>query len=239
MWRNTPRLETQGMRTLVVLAAVGLLLGGMAALNRAPEYAPDHGDPLAQQAGGLVPPLQISGLRPPLPLENGEKPGGAPGGFFLPGLDFAHGPGALFHPHGEKVCASGCAASSHPTQQLTADHFDRLMGQFARQPIAHTSPAFEELLYFGRQTRKRIEDAGFAPLDADRAAALWRELGRTKARVSVRLVDEADRVRAWLEPTLVPLDRRHVFELHTNQLQPLIVSGTVKRVGLDHLWTRL
>jgi hypothetical protein len=37
----------------------------------------------------------------------------------------------------------------------------------------------------------------------------------------------------------VPLDRRHVFKMDTKDLPPLITSGTVKRVGLHHLWTRL
>jgi len=38
---------------------------------------------------------------------------------------------------------------------------------------------------------------------------------------------------------LVPFDRRHVFEMKTNSLQPLVTSGTVKRVGLNHAWIRL
>ena len=40
-------------------------------------------------------------------------------------------------------------------------------------------------------------------------------------------------------PERVPLDRRHVFELTPADLQPLVASGTVKRVGLHHIWTRL
>ena len=37
----------------------------------------------------------------------------------------------------------------------------------------------------------------------------------------------------------VPLDRRHEFDMQVNNVQPLITSGTVKRVGLYHLWNRL
>jgi hypothetical protein len=46
-------------------------------------------------------------------------------------------------------------------------------------------------------------------------------------------------VRSWLDPTEVPFDRRHVFEMEASGVQPLVTSGTVKRVGLYHLWTRL
>ena len=57
--------------------------------------------------------------------------------------------------------------------------------------------------------------------------------------MEVRVVDEHREIRCWLLPTSVPFDRRHVFELETANVQPLVVSGTVKRVGLNHLWTRL
>jgi len=52
-------------------------------------------------------------------------------------------------------------------------------------------------------------------------------------------LDEAGEVRSWLPATRVPLDRRHEFDMEVHDVQRLITSGTVKRVGLDHLWTRL
>jgi len=58
-------------------------------------------------------------------------------------------------------------------------------------------------------------------------------------RISLRILDEAGRVRSRINGVRVPLDRRHVFEMENEGLQPLVTSGTVKRVGLDHLWTRL
>ena len=76
-------------------------------------------------------------------------------------------------------------------------------------------------------------------LDPVRAAILKHELARDHAEIEIRVVDALDRVRASLPPTSVPLDRRHEFELDTHQLQPMIASGTVKRVGRDFLWTRL
>jgi hypothetical protein len=153
--------------------------------------------------------------------------------------EFTHDVRATFHPHGKQLCASGCAVSNHPTRELTAPIYHALLEQYAREPLDGTSFALESLLYFGRQTRQFLASDGAGPLDGERAAFLCRELGRTHARLSIRVVDEAGDVRASLPPTRVPLDRRHVFEMDVRDVQPLVTSGTVKRVGLNHLWVRL
>lgn len=159
----------------------------------------------------------------------------------LPGLgdEFAHGEAASFHAHGQQVCASGCAASRHPTEKLTRARFDELMFATSRNPLDGDNRAFETLLYYGRQTRQFISQHGYVHLDTEQSKRLRRELLKTHAIVSIRVVDEAEEVRSWIHDVRVPLDRRHVFDMETKQLQPLVTSGTVKRVGLDHLWTRL
>ena len=105
------------------------------------------------------------------------------------------------------------------------------MTRCAAEPLDETGRAFETLLFYGRQARQLLESEG--------AAVLRRELARAHVRVSIRLTDERGVVRAELYPTRAPLDRRHVFEMKTHNVQPLVVSGTVKRVGLYHLWKRL
>lgn len=182
----------------------------------------------------LVPAIRIPGLT--------NLPDNQPALLFPSKLavsEFDHSFRAHFHAHGSQVCASGCAASRHPTKKLTGETFAQLLDDFAQQPLSEQSPALENLCYFGRQARKRIEREGFGPLDRHRAEFLWKELGRTHARISIRVIDEHGEIRTWTPPTLVPLDRRHVFEMETKNLQPLETSGTVKRVGLYHLWTRL
>lgn len=154
-------------------------------------------------------------------------------------LDFTHGDRAIFHPHGEQVCASGCAASRHPTDQLTRDEFNSLLLEYGDEPIADAGPAQDALLYYGRQAARLLVTEGAGPLDPVHTAALKHELARDHAEIEIRVVDAVDQVRASLPPTNVPLDRRHEFELDTHQLQPMIASGTVKRVGRDYLWTRL
>ncbi len=153
--------------------------------------------------------------------------------------EFAHGDLATFHPHGEEVCASGCAASHHPTEQLTDRQFDQLLADYSVEPIGDAGEAFETLLYYGRQVTVLLDRHGTGPLDSLRAEILKQELARGHAEVSIRIVDESGVVRALLPPTSVPLDRRHEFKLDPHDLQPLIASGTIKRVGRDHIWTRL
>ena len=199
---------------------------------------PPIAPPIAKTLDGLVPPIQLgsdvavhlAGLTPVLHASEVEA--------------FLHDERAHFHPHGEKVCASGCAASNHPTATLTAEVFRNLMQQFAADEISENSLAFESLLYYGRQTKQFLARQGPAPLDSEHAQALRRELERSYARISIRVVevDAAGKVvaiRSSLPPTLVPLDRRHEFDMDVHGVQPLITSGTVKRVGLYHLWTRL
>jgi hypothetical protein len=153
--------------------------------------------------------------------------------------DFSADPVAHFHAHGEEVCASGCAASRHPTRELTHDHFHELLEQYATEPMDETSFALESLLYFGRQTGEMLKEDGDFPLDPLRSQFLREELRKTHAKIEVRVVDEYGEIRTWLPSTRVPLDRRHEFDMHVSNVQPLETSGTVKRVGLYHLWNRL
>ena len=176
-----------------------------------------------KQPSGLVPPislqLQVSHDR------NGER--------------FAHDAHAMFEPHGEEVCASGCAASRHPTKLLSEEYYLQLLSEVSIEPMDRTNNALESLLYYGAQTRMFIDSIGTGALDSDRARFLAEQLGVTHAKIAIRVTDEEGIVRTWLDPTRVPFDRRHVFEMQTNQLQPLVTSGTIKRVGLDHIWVRL
>ena len=86
---------------------------------------------------------------------------------------------------------------------------------------------------------KLLAREGPGQLDPVRTSVLKHELARDHVAIEIRVVDALDQVRARLPSTNVPLDRRHEFQLDTHQLQPMLASGTVKRVGRDFLWTRL
>ena len=206
-----------------------------------------HDSRLSSQVG-----LPQSGdpLVPPIALSEDSRATNDPGVVVLDLLhtnrraslfptEFSADDRATFEPHGSQECASGCALSRHPTPELTAAEYSRLLSQFAHEPLGETSTALETLLFYGRQTRLFLQERGAAPLDQSRAEFLRRELARTHARVSFRLTDEAGVIRSHIPPTQVPLDRRHVFQMEVADLSPLVTSGTVKRVGVHHLWTRL
>jgi hypothetical protein len=71
--------------------------------------------------------------------------------------------------------------------------------------------------------------------------------------VSIRLRDDAGRVWGQVDKVIVSLDRRYVYRLQppASTVAPrsprqsnasvfdIIVSGTVKRVGLDYVWARM
>lgn len=196
---------------------------------------------------GLVPPIKIEGEAPFLSagLFNSKRDSVSFAAMTDAGFtsfverDFEHDSQAAFEPHGNQVCASGCALSRHPTGKLTSKRFSEMMGRFAHEQVGAASPSLEELLFYGLQTRELIVANGFGSINTKQAEFLWAELKRTHAKISLRVIDSNGEIRTWLPPTRVPLDRRHVFEMETKNLQPLVTSGTVKRVGLDHLWIRL
>ena len=107
------------------------------------------------------------------------------------------------------------------------------------QPMSADSPALEELLFHGERSRALLAQHGSWPLDATRAGFLETQLTSTHALLEVRLIDAHGVERMRLDPARFRLgERQHVHADQLVQLQPVEVSGTVKRVGLHHIWTR-
>lgn len=122
---------------------------------------------------------------------------------------------------------------------LTRSDFDALIADYAWQPVSSDSPALERLLYHGEQVREMLESYGELRLDPERRAFLDRELSRSTATVSFRIVDEHGVVRARLDEARVTIGvKAHLRAEITRDLQVPEFSGTVIRTGLAHLWTR-
>ena len=232
------------MRIVLSLAACGLLaVAGwqLRAGDYRGETTPDDAVVPVCMGDDPAVPEPVDALVPPIDLD-----GVVGSGVFRSQTDFVSfldklnlDPRASFHPHGEQVCASGCAASNHPTERLTRKHFEQLLRRYAVGPMDETNLAFETLLFYGRQTREMMAGQSDSVLDPLRLEVLRHELRRPGAKVSIRLIDDEGNVRASLPPTKVPFDRRHEFKMDTIRVQPLITSGTIKRVGLYHIWARL
>jgi len=178
-------------------------------------------DPTAMAGllGGVVPPLQVGQATS---IQSWEKPR-------------AHS-----EPHGHQQCASGCAVSHHPTQRLSIAECQSLLVAYQKTPFDQQGDALDALLYYGVQTQVRLRNQLLSDLlDADHLRFLKTELSRDRAIVAIRLVDQFGKVRANLPPTEVPQHVRQVFKFDVHDIQPLICSGTVKRVGKNHIWQRL
>jgi hypothetical protein len=224
------------------IVAVAFLQSGGRQDAIPPAAAPSDSDHWERPFDPLVPPIEIAKTATIAPQANVSREQAQTALDILRRSDrrrFTHDAAAHFHPHGDQVCASGCAASRHPTKQLTEDRFRRLLREYADQASNESGPALDELLFYGPQSANFIDRFGVEPLDQERATCLRSQLQFTHAKIAIRVIDSNGRRRTWLDPTSVPLDRRHVFEMETDQLQPLVTSGTIKRVGLDRLWTRL
>lgn len=179
-------------------------------------------------------------------LSSWVEPFDLPSNVAVIGSNYVGSTRAVFEPHGEEICASGCSLSRHPTENLSRVEFEQLLTTYANGPLSSDNRALESLLYYGTQTKQLLFDKERS-IEAKLTAALSdrylnfldEQLAFTHAEISIRIRDDAREDWSWLEPTIVPLDRRHVFTMTTERLQPLEMSGTVKRVGLQHLWTRL
>ena len=135
--------------------------------------------------------------------------------------------------------ACGCAASNHRVACLPDGEIERLIARFALEPMSEESIALETLLFHAPRARGVVERRGAALLDKERLDFLRKELSRTHARLSGRIVDEHGVVRARFGPVDVPLgEKRHTRGTDTMTLGSMEMNGTVRRVGLHHLWTR-
>ena len=136
-------------------------------------------------------------------------------------------------------CAAGCAALPLPESGLSPLEFDALLEKAASQPLDGENLAFETLLFHGNESLRWLDRRGHGPLGADGEALLRAELSRTHVWVGMRVIDESGVVRASLPAARVPLgERRHIRMKSSERLELPEVSGTVRRVGLHHLWTR-
>ncbi|RMG08010.1 MAG: hypothetical protein D6731_22605 [Planctomycetota bacterium] len=139
-------------------------------------------------------------------------------------------------------CVGSCATASDGPAPLGAERVRALLAAFAREEPRGAGPAGEALLFHHAAVRAFLAQGGAGPLDAERAAFLRRELARDHAWIEVRVVDAEGTERLRMRPRRVPLDEKQ--HLHAGpdervRLPSLEVSGTVRRVGLDHLWTRI
>lgn len=137
------------------------------------------------------------------------------------------------------VCATGCAAEPQGGDGLGITQLEGWLRRYAAAPVEHPGVALETLLFYASEVRELAALQGLGELDEEHKRFLLREISRSEAILEVRFVDALGRERLRLDPTEVPLGvKQHLFP-RTEDLQVPEVSGTIKRVGLGHLWARL
>lgn len=139
----------------------------------------------------------------------------------------------------ERVECASCSGHGHAPAPLRVEEYERLLCLYGAEPMSGNSQALETLLFHGAQVGQLLGMHGAGALDAERASFLARELRRTAATVAFRIVDASGAEHVRLEPTRVRIgEKAHLTAASGPTLRPPEFSGTVYRVGLDHLWAR-
>ena len=135
-------------------------------------------------------------------------------------------------------CTTGCSLAKHKIPDFTPDDYLQAIADYAGQPHDADTKPLETLLFYGSRTLQLMQRFGTEGLPSSHLVFLRRELSRTHARVSIRLIDANDRVRVSYGPSRVPLGQKQHLQAVTLADQSLEFNGTVMRVGLYHLWSR-
>ncbi len=147
-------------------------------------------------------------------------------------------PSPTLLPGNSGACHS-CSLTQHDLPTISDATLLEHLDEYAGLPLGSESSAIDQLLFHGDRTRTLLR-SNPARLPARQRAFLERELNRTHARVFLRVVDAAGNVVTHVDGARVPLDeKQHLMGSNLVALKPHEFNGTVKRVGLHHLWTRM
>lgn len=135
------------------------------------------------------------------------------------------------------ICV-GCGDARHLTRRLNENEFRELMRSYAAEPTEGGS-ALDSLCYYGPQALFMLDAVGECGLEKMKAARLRAELRRDHVYFSVRVIDENGVERLTLKNSYTPFDANVHHHLNaTKDVPPCEISGTLKRVGLHHIWAR-
>jgi len=151
---------------------------------------------------------------------------------------------AATRPHADpgEVCATGCSAAPNGGSELTRERYRELIVICADPEASEeaATSALEELLFHGEQTQAWVTELGVGALDADSTRRLAAELARNRVRFDVRLLAEDGAELLRLGERSIPIGhKQHIWPRRALGFEPPEVSGTIQRVGVNHLWARL
>ncbi|MBL4635901.1 MAG: hypothetical protein JKY56_18720 [Kofleriaceae bacterium] len=138
----------------------------------------------------------------------------------------------------EEECTTSCSLAKHHVPELTEHGFEVAVRAYGKEVVDAPSESLETLLFYGSRTIELMAEIGTEELSEEHLAFLRKELSRDKAWVSLRMVDDDEKVRVSYGPTLVPLGAKQHLAAVGENLKSMEFNGTVMRTGVNYLWSR-
>lgn len=138
----------------------------------------------------------------------------------------------------KEECTTSCSLAKHPIPELTEHGFEVAVRAYGKELVDAPSESLETLLFYGSRTLSLMEEVGTADLSEAHLKFLRKELSRDQAWVSLRMVDEKEKVLVSYGPTLVPLGAKQHLSAIGKNLKAMEFNGTVMRTGVNYLWSR-
>ena len=104
--------------------------------------------------------------------------------------------------------------------------------------MGHPSQTLEEVLFYWKDSGPHLEKNGAGPLSPEWVEFLKRELARQSVHLSIRVRSEDENAWVHLEAEVEVGKRTHFTQATARGVSVPAVSGTIQRVGLEHLWMR-
>lgn len=138
-------------------------------------------------------------------------------------------------------CGASCArpdVSDHDTPP-SQDEFTQLLADWSKETLSSPSLALETLLFHAEHSLAFLDRLAPDGLPPERLKFLRSELLRNRAQIELRIVDEQGILRGEISAADLALGQpTHRHLTGTGDLGEIELSGQVRRVGLDHLWSR-
>lgn len=133
-------------------------------------------------------------------------------------------------------CQGTCQVES--PEILSDAATDALLAKVAASPVGTDSLELDTLLFHDHETTHRLDEKAVA-LSPEWETFLRRELARRNVTVTIRVIDETGAQRASVEGNWEIGVRAHHMVHDVKGVPPFEASGTLVRVGREHLWVRM
>ena len=134
----------------------------------------------------------------------------------------------------------GCQGTCQVTnpEVLTPAAADIMLAKVVAMPVGTDSLELDTLLFHDHETQHRLDEKS-TPMSAEWESFLRKELTRKDVLVTIRVVDDKGAERAFVEEVWTIGQKGHHMVHDVQGVPPFEASGTLVRVGREHLWVRM